>query len=111
MAFARTSVDRNRQLDFVISDDLVLRGGHLGLKTMLRYVTDPNHVDSWTAYAFIIGIMRGKALNGNVKHIAFDLTCDVAGDLSLFFKIHLIDLIQGYLFPFEFFRHVNWLLR
>ena len=31
---------------FVISDDLDLRKGHLGLRTMLRYITDPNHIDS-----------------------------------------------------------------
>ena len=36
----------------VTSDDLDLRKGHLGLRTMLRYVTDPNHAD----YAFILGI-------------------------------------------------------
>ena len=38
------------------SDDLDLRKGHLGLRTILRYVTDPNHVDSSAAYAFILGI-------------------------------------------------------
>ena len=37
--------------------------GHLGLRTMLRYVTDPNHVDSSAAYAFIPGILRRKAIN------------------------------------------------
>ena len=51
--------DRNRQIDLVTSDDLDLRG-HLGLRTMLRYVTDPNHVDSWAAYALILDILRRK---------------------------------------------------
>ena len=27
----------------------------------------------------------GKALNGNVKHFVFDLTCDVTGDPGVFF--------------------------
>ena len=27
----------------------------------------------------------GKALNGNVKHFVFDLTCDVTGDLEVKF--------------------------
>ena len=67
------------------SDDLDLRKGHLGLRTMLRYVTDPNHVDSSAAYAFIPGILLGKAFNGNVKHFVFDLTCDVTGDLEVKF--------------------------
>ena len=80
------------------SDDLDLRKGHLGLRTMLRYVTEPNHVDSSAAYAFISGILPrkgikwkcqtfhlGKALNGNVKHFVFDLTCDVTGDLDVKF--------------------------
>ena len=57
-----TPNDRNRQFDLVTSDDLDLRKGHLGLRTMLRYVTDPNHVDSSAAYAFILGILRR---NGN----------------------------------------------
>ena len=30
----------------MVSDDLDLRKGHLGLRTMLRYVTNLNHVDS-----------------------------------------------------------------
>ena len=30
----------------------------VGLRTMLRFVTDPNHVDSYAAYAFILGILR-----------------------------------------------------
>ena len=67
------------------SDDLDLRKGHLGLRTMLRYVTDPNHVDSSAAYAFIPGILPRKPLNGNVKHFVFDLTCDVTGDLEVKF--------------------------
>ena len=34
-----------------------------------------------SAYAFILGILRRKlALNGNVKHFVFDLTCDVTGN-------------------------------
>ena len=67
------------------SDDLDLRKGHLWLRTMLRYVPDPNHVDSSAAYAFIPGICGGKALNGNVKHFVFDLTCDVTDDLEVKF--------------------------
>ena len=43
---ATTPNNRNRQFDLVTSDDLDLRKVHLGLWTMLRYVTDPNHVDS-----------------------------------------------------------------
>ena len=43
---ATTPNDRTRQFDLVTSDDLDLRKGHLGLMTMLIYVTDPNHVDS-----------------------------------------------------------------
>ena len=48
--------------DLVTSDDLDLRKGHLGLRTMLRYVTDPNHVDSSAAYAFIPGILLRKGI-------------------------------------------------
>ena len=57
-----TSNDRNRQFDLVTSDDLDLGKGHLGLRTRLRYVTDPNHVDSLTAHAFIAGILRRKGI-------------------------------------------------
>ena len=44
------------------SDDLDLRKGHLGLRTMLRYVTDPNHVDSSAAYVFILGMLQRKGI-------------------------------------------------
>ena len=57
-----TPNDRNRQFDLVTSDDLDLRKGHLGLRTMLSYVTDPNHVDSSAAYAFIPGILPRKGI-------------------------------------------------
>ena len=80
-----TPNDRNRQFDLVTSDDLDLRKGHLGLRTMLRYVTDPNHVDSLAASALFPAFYLGKALNGNVKHFVFDLTCDVTGDLEVKF--------------------------
>ena len=59
------------RFDLMTSDDLDLRIGHYGLRTMLRYVTDPNHVDSQAAYPFFIGICGGKASNGNVKHLSF----------------------------------------
>ena len=44
------------------SDDLDLRKCHLWLRAMLRYVTDPNHDDSWAAFAFILGILRRKGI-------------------------------------------------
>ena len=48
------------------------------LRTMFKYITNSNHVDSQSAYAFILGILRRKGIN--VKHFVFDLTCDVTGD-------------------------------
>ena len=45
----------------------------------------------------------GKALNGNVKHFVFDLTCDVTGDLEVkFLNFRKIN--------FVFFRkkYVEW---
>ena len=54
----------------------------------------------------------GKALNGNIKHFVFDLTCDVTGDLEVkFFKLYLKDLVQAFPLPFEFFPYVCWFLR
>ena len=44
------------------SDDLDLRKSDLGLRTMLRYVTESNHVDSWATYAFIPGILLRKSI-------------------------------------------------
>ena len=46
----------------------------------------------------------GKALNGNVKHFVFDLTCDVTGDLEVKF-LNFIWKISSRPFPlpFEFF--------
>ena len=41
-----TPNDRDPQFDIVASDDLDLREGYIGLRRMLRDVTDPNHVDS-----------------------------------------------------------------
>ena len=51
------------------SDDLDLRKGHLGLRTMLRYVTEPNDVDSSAAYAFILGILRRKGNKWKMSNI------------------------------------------
>ena len=59
--------------------------GHLGLKTMLSYVTDPNHVDSSAAYAFILGILRRKGNKWKMSVTVFDLTCDVTGGLKVKF--------------------------
>ena len=64
-----TPNDRNQQFDLATSDDLDLRKGHLGLRTMLRYVTDPNHVDSSAAYAFILGILRRKGNKWKMSNI------------------------------------------
>ena len=59
----------------------------------------------------LLWAFRGwNALNGNIKPFVFDLTCDVTGNLGVIYLIHLIDLVQGYPFPFYFFRHVYWLL-
>ena len=82
---------------------------------MLRYVTDPNHVDSYAAYVFMSihmpAFCGGKALNENVKHFVFDLTCHVTCDSRVkFFKLYLKDLVQATLLPFEFFCHVHWFL-
>ena len=41
----------------------------LGLRTMLRCVTDPNHVDSSAAYAFILGILRRKGNKWKMSNI------------------------------------------
>ena len=66
------------QFNLVTSDDL--REGHLRLRTMLRYVTDPNHVDSQAAFAFILGILRRKGIKWKCHCFVFDLTCDITGD-------------------------------
>ena len=54
---------------------------------MLRYVTDPNHKRNqhWLLMRLFPAFCLGKALNGNVKHFVFDLTCDVTGDLEVKF--------------------------
>ena len=67
------------QFNLVTSDDL-LREGDLRLRTMLRYVTDPNHVDSQAAFAFILGILRRKGIKWNCYYFVFDLTCDITGN-------------------------------
>ena len=45
----------------------------------------------------------GNALNGNVKHFVFDLTCDVTDDPGSNFQLHLKDLVQdsplSFIFP------------
>ena len=54
----------------------------------------------------------GMALNGNVKHFVFDLTCDVTGDPEVkFVQLHLKDHVQVSSLPFEIFRHVYCLPR
>ena len=94
------------------SDDLDLREGHLRLRTMLRYVTDPNHVDSLVAYAYILGILRRKGIKWKCQ------TFCVWPDLwrhrwprSQIFQLHLKDLVQDSPLPVDFFRHVYWLPR
>ena len=94
------------------SDDLDLREGHLELRTMLGYVTDPNDIDSWATLRLFLAFSGGKALNVNVKHFVFYLTCDVTGDPgSNIFQPDLKDLVQGSPLPVNFFRHVYWLPR
>ena len=94
------------------SDDLDLRKGHLGLRTMLRYVTDPNHVDSSAAYAFIPGILPRKGIKWKCQ------TFCVWPDLwrhrwprGQIFKLYLKDLVQVFPLPFEFFPYVCWFPR
>ena len=86
------------------SDDLDLRKGHLVLRTMLRYVTDPNHVDSSADYAFIPGILPRKGIKWKCQ------TFCVWPDLwrhrwprGQIFKLYLKDLVQTSLLPFDFF--------
>ena len=92
------------------SDDLDLRKGHLGLRTMLRYVTDPNHVDSSATDAFITGILPRKGINWKCQ------TFCVWPDLwrhrwprGQIFKLYLKDLVQAFPLPFEFFPYVCWI--
>ena len=64
----------------LVTSDFLLREGHFRLRTMLRYVTDPNQVDSQAAFAFILGILQRKGIKLRCHYFVVDLTCDVTGD-------------------------------
>ena len=44
----------------------------------------------------------GRALDGNVKHFVFDLTCDVIGDPEVIKICFPRQVVQGYQTAFEF---------
>ena len=75
-----TPNDRNRQFDFVTSDDLDLRKGHHGRWRCL----DMSQIRIMSIHRLLMRLFPafclGKALNGNVKHFVFDLACDVTAD-------------------------------